>query len=151
MGTARRIVQGLALTLTLGLPGCYVVNPEADMFGRVNAEIDAGSPVPVAEPYTGGIAADEPNAALVARELLREGGNAADAAAALYFALAVTLPSRAGLGARGACLLYDPVTASVQALEFAAVSTPLPTAAQGMATLHKAYGRVDWRRIIAPA
>jgi len=151
MGTGRRVVQGLALTLTLGLPGCYVVDPEADMFGRVNGEIDAGSPVPVAEPYTGGIAADEPNAALVARELLREGGNAADAAAALYFALAVTLPSRAGLGARGACLLYDPVTASVQALEFAAVSMPLPTAVQGMAALHKAYGRVDWRRIIAPA
>ncbi|WP_271801868.1 gamma-glutamyltransferase [Commensalibacter communis] len=58
--------------------------------------------------YVGSIAADEPQAAMVARDVLIRGGNAADAAAALGFALTVTLPSRASLGGGGACVAYRP-------------------------------------------
>jgi gamma-glutamyltranspeptidase/glutathione hydrolase len=57
--------------------------------------------------FLGGVAAPEPVAAQVARDMLSAGGNAADAAAAAGFALAVTLPSRVGLGGGGACLVYD--------------------------------------------
>ena len=52
--------------------------------------------------------ADEPQAAIVGRQILNQGGNAADAAAAEGFAMAVTLPSRAGLGGGGACLIKMP-------------------------------------------
>ena len=53
------------------------------------------------------VAADESRAAEVGRDILQAGGNATDAAVAMYFAMAVTLPSAAGLGASGACIVHD--------------------------------------------
>ena len=46
-----------------------------------------------------GVAADESRAAEVGRDALMAGGNAIDAAVAMYFAQAVTLPSASSLGA----------------------------------------------------
>ena len=68
--------------------------------------------------FLGGVAAEEPSAAAVARAVLSSGGTAADAAAAAGFVLTVSLPSRAGLGGGGACLIYHPRRDAPEALVF---------------------------------
>lgn len=68
--------------------------------------------------FLGGVAAEEPNAAAAARAVLSAGGSAADAAAAAGFVLSVTLPSRAGLGGGGACLVYHPRREAPEAVIF---------------------------------
>src|SRR5262245_32961814 len=56
----------------------------------------------VATGSSAAVAAAESRAAEIGRDILVNGGNATDAAAAMYFALAVTLPSAGALGASGA-------------------------------------------------
>jgi gamma-glutamyltranspeptidase/glutathione hydrolase len=108
--------------------------------------------------------ADEPQAAIVARQILNQGGNAADAAAAAGFAQAVTLPSRGGLGGGGACLIKMPDgTGKMQppvALEFPAGApgiesgdrpAAVPTLARGLLAMQARYGLLPSSAVIVPA
>jgi gamma-glutamyltranspeptidase / glutathione hydrolase len=114
--------------------------------------------------FLGGVAADEPRAALVARDVLSEGGNAADAAVALGFALAVTLPSRAGLGGGGACIAFAAGKGSVnggvpETIDFAPLPgggggerpAALPMLARGLYLLHARYGHLQFESLIVPS
>jgi gamma-glutamyltranspeptidase / glutathione hydrolase len=118
--------------------------------------------------FLGAVVADEPRAALVGREMLSEGYNAADAAAAVGLTLAVTLPSRAGLGGGGACLafaaggdsvnkgvpeaiLFPPQAPSTVAAGEADRPAAVPMLARGLYLLHARYGTGDFGTLIAPA
>jgi gamma-glutamyltranspeptidase/glutathione hydrolase len=107
--------------------------------------------------FLGGAVADEPRAALVARDILSAGGTAADAAVALYFALSVTMPASAGLGGGGMCLVYDPKLNRSEALDFVARapaqggSGAVPGNPRGMFALHAKYGRLQWQQVLSPA
>ena len=127
--------------------------------------------------FIGAVVADEPNAAVIGREILATGGNAADAAVAMAFALTVTYPSRAGLGGGGACLTYRPTvnksaTGYTSPLEGPAQAVPeaimfvppapatapaggrpaaVPMLARGMFVLSARYGSRTFESLIVPA
>ncbi len=123
---------------------------------------DETKPEEKVEFYPGGVAADEPHAAMIGRDILTEGGTAADAAAAVYFALAVTMPSSASLGGGGICVVWNHRNGVAETIDFlarapqkipAATSRPsaVPGNPRGFFALHNKYGRLRWERILAPA
>src|SRR5690606_19812854 len=103
----RSVAAGLALAAVFGISSCAEEGPRdpigltavshgvetgSDRQSRLSERKDADS----ADPWFAGAAvADEPSAALIARQVLEKGGNAADAAAAVYFGLSVTYPGAA--------------------------------------------------------
>ncbi|GLB44913.1 putative gamma-glutamyltranspeptidase [Lyophyllum shimeji] len=64
----------------------------------------------------GMVACSQPLAAEAGLEILRKGGNAADAAVAVSAALNVTEPSMCGIGGDAFCLFYDAATKTVKSL-----------------------------------
>ena len=129
---------------------------------RVKAMV-TGPSSPYLSGYIGEVVADEPRAALVARDILARGGNAADAAAALGMSLSVTLPSRASLGAGGACLAFDAgAPGPADAILFLPVAgdgsgahvdrpASVPMLARGLFLLQARHGSVGFDELVRPA
>ncbi|HEY4136432.1 MAG TPA: gamma-glutamyltransferase [Alphaproteobacteria bacterium] len=100
--------------------------------------------------FLGGVAADEPRAALNGRDVLSAGGNAVDAAVAVFFTMAVTRPSLVGLDSDGQCVVYDQKSKRVEAIDFTG-APGVPGAPRGMYALHAKYGHLRWEQMVAPA
>ena len=99
-GGRRWLRAGVLLALALSCSACDTVNSmKESLLGPSNTPVQGQAGF--VQGFLGGVAADEPRAALAAREVLSSGGSAADAAVALGFVLSVTLPSRASLGGGG--------------------------------------------------
>ncbi len=107
--------------------------------------------------FAGAAIADEPSAALLARQVLEQGGNAADAAAATYFGLAVTYPAAAGLGGGGVCLVHEAGKKTVDTVSFltrnpaGGGAIAVPGNVRGFALIHARYGKLPWGSLVAPA
>ena len=122
------------------------------------------------------VVAQEENATQVGVAVLRNGGNAVDAAVAVGFALAVTLPSAGNLGGGGFLLLRsgDGKTAFVDFRERAPLTATrnmyigadgnptrdsvegwraagVPGTVRGLEYAHKKWGRKPWAELVAPA
>ena len=132
---------------------------------------------PVLAP-NGMVASQEATATRVGVDILKQGGNAVDAAVAVGFALAVTLPRAGNLGGGGFMLIHDaagnetvaldyremaPAAASrdmyldadgnvdKQKARFSHHSVGVPGTVAGLALAQELYGGMPLARVIAPA
>ena len=113
----------------------------------------------------------------VGAEILRRGGNAVDAAVAVGFALAVTLPRAGNIGGDGFMLVHDAKTGEQVFFDFRSVAPKAATLAMyidnqgkeasiasrgylapsvpgtvaGLAMAHKRFGKLAWKDVVAPA
>lgn len=123
-------------TMSFALGGCFGgKGPEQGTLGFVPG-------------FLGGVAADEPRAATVGRDVLSAGGTAVDAAVAVFFTMAVTRSSVAGLGSSGQCLVFNDESKRVDALDFTA-PPGVPGAPRAMFALHAKYGKLRWEQLVA--
>lgn len=152
----RALRLALSVSVSLPLVACGSVQKVRNLV--------TGPPSPYLTGYIGNVVADEPVAALAGRDVLARGGNAADAAAAVGLALAVTLPSRASLGGGGACLAYKPGgNRTPEAFLFVPVGgsgaagvasgrpASVPMTARGLFLMQARYGSVAFDDVVKPA
>lgn len=133
----------------LGLAACVEEKPLEGVEGFVRG-------------FAGGVAVEEPRAALVGRQVLASGGSAADAATAMYFTLSVTYPSAASLGGGGVCLVYDVEGKKIETLRFlpgqpanpappGTVRNAVPGNPAGFFALHARFGTLPWATHVSRA
>ena len=136
----------ISTLLALSVGGCSTLS---GWFGG-SSEPDAPR---IPTRYLGSVAADDATAVGAGDSILRQNGNAADAAAAIALMLTVSLPSRAGLMGGGVCLVRDANSGGADAIQFlpqavSGSSIEIPGTVRGIAALQARYGVLDWRQIV---
>jgi len=131
----------------------------------VAANLTAGSQVTATH---AAIATSSPAATQIGLRVMRDGGNAIDAAVAVSFALAVLEPKSTGLGGGGFLTYFDAETGGVWTLDFreaapAAAKRPasgpftgaqaaaVPGFVAGLDAMRARFGSRPWRELVAPA
>ncbi len=130
------------------------------MLGACEAPREPGVIAPV-EGFAGMVSGDEPRAVTIGRDILGNGGSAADAAVAMYFTMTATLPSRVGLAGSGVCLVHnagfirDDGTVETEVFEFLAdAADPAGLQMAGpraMAVMHARHGLARWGLLLNDA
>src|SRR5580698_394481 len=142
----------LALSLASLMTGCSL---GSDIGNTVNSTLGLGSSSNAASFQSTGLAVgDEPFAVKTGTAILNQGGSAADAVTAIFFAMTATYPVAAGLGGGGICLVADPVK-GVQEFDFlpraarAGGAYAVPGAVRGFHDLQAAFGALPWQRAVS--
>ncbi|MGV3761407.1 gamma-glutamyltransferase [Parapedobacter sp.] len=118
-----------------------------------------------------------PEASAVGLQVLKDGGNAVDAAVAVQFALAVVYPNAGNIGG-GGFMVYRSAEGEFAALDFreaapkaattdmyldeegnpivdlslrGQLASGVPGSVDGMVKAHDRYGKLDWATLLAPA
>ena len=104
----------------------------------------------------GFIAAADDSTREVGRDIILNGGNAADAMAAMILNETVVMPSRVSLSGGGVCQIYDNKSGKVATLDFLPIQVSqtkatLPNLPRGVFSLQNKYGVARWSDVVAPA
>lgn len=114
-----RIAASIGLACALALSGIALAAPASG--AQIAPAVVSGKPAPPAPStsagYGGAVSSVDSNASAVGLEVLRRGGNAADAAVATAAALGVTEPYSAGIGGGGYFVYFDAKTGTVTTLD----------------------------------
>ena len=125
--------------------------------------------------YNGMVAAADPQAAKIGLEVLKAGGNAADAVVATAFALGITEPCASGIGGSGLAMYYDAKTGKSTAFNYyhefpmgmtldnfrdptadfvngmSGRQAIVPGTVAGLCKVHDMFGTMSLADVIAPA
>jgi len=124
------------------------------------------------------VATVSPYSTRVGLSVLRDGGNAIDAAVAISFALTVAHPQAGNIGGGGFLIYYEAATRSTWALDYREIApiratrnmylgpdgkvrdqastvgglaTAVPGSVAGLEEMHKRFGSLKWNLLVAPA
>lgn len=130
------------------------------VLGACEAPYEPGVIAPV-EGFAGLVAGDEPRAVTIGRDVIGNGGSAADAAVAMYFTMMVTLPSRVGVAGGGACVVHNSGLGGQEGAPFAEAFEFLADPAapdrlqlagpRAMAVMHARHGVLRWEALLIEA
>ena len=133
----------LALPLVALVANCSL---GSDIGSRVNSTLGLGGGSHSVSSQSSGLAVgDEPFAVKTGTAILNQGGSAADAATAMFFAMTATYPVAAGLGGGGICIVADPAK-GMQEFDFlpraarAGGAYAVPGVVRGFYDLHAVFG-----------
>lgn len=110
MPNVRRRLAAVTAAVTMSVTSGAVISPAF-------ADPLETKKTPTATGYGGAVSTVDPEASAAAIEVLREGGNAADAAVAAAATLGVTEPYSAGIGGGGYFLFYNAKTGKVGTID----------------------------------
>jgi len=126
----------------------------------------------------GMVVAQERVAAEIGAKVLADGGNAVDAAVAVGFSMAVTLPRAGNIGGGGFMLAYDADSGDTTAIDYREMAPPaatrdmfldengdadpevsryshkaagVPGTVAGLFLAHQRFGRLPWKQLVEPA
>jgi len=115
------------------------------------------------------LATSSPQATQIGLRVMKNGGNAIDAAVAVSFALGVLDPKSTGLGGGGFLTYYDAESGGIWTLDFreaapaaakrkpgnaaftGAAAAAIPGFVSGLDAMHARFGSLPWRELVAPA
>ena len=116
----RRVALGLAAALAAGAVAT-AAPASAQSLAAPTSAASTGRPTPPAPStstgHGGAVSSVDASASAIGLEVLREGGNAADAAVATAAALGVTEPYSAGIGGGGYFVYFDAATGEVTTID----------------------------------
>ena len=175
ISTSIAVIQPLAITATISSKS--IANAQTSRTLPPSPTPD--TPYPFLDRASNGmVASAHPLASQAGLSMLKQGGNAIDAAVATTFAISVVEPFSAGIGGGGFMLMYQAKTNETKALDFREkaplkatrtmyldaqgkvrpkastdghLAVAVPGTVAGMYEVHRKYGRLPWKTVIAPA